>query len=272
MDKEFLEGNDLRQVIKDVSDFGEYYKEMYLSHYKEKVLKSKWLEALNFFFDHIFPGGRRDSLSLDYEEYAMKTVKNHTGTGELNNEIIENIISDLKKRTQKNYKFPKRDRKMVKETLEFLLKIPDYNIVKYSNEKIKKGEIPSLFEKIKDIAGIGPKRATLFLRDIVDVFGLEENYIKNSTKDNVYIYLQPIDVWVHKIAKHLGIVQSKNPSWEKDAPKIVQKCNDCGVSPIDFNEGAWIIGKYFGEIIGLEKALERPSEIREIMNLYKKVK
>jgi hypothetical protein len=261
-----------KQVIKGISDFGGYYKEMYLCHYKEKNLQDKWLEALNFFFGHIFPGGRRDSLSLEYEEYAMKTVKNHTVTGELNNEVIENIISDLKKRTQKNYKFPKRDRDMVKETLKFLLKIPNHNIVNYSIEKIKKGEISGLFEKIKDIVGIGSKRATLFLRDVVDVFGLEENYIKNSTKDNAYIYLQPIDVWVHDVAKHLGIVQSKNPSWEKDAPKIVKKCKDCGVSPIDFNEGAWIIGKYFAEIIGLEKALEHPAEFREIMDLYKRVK
>jgi len=92
--------------------------------------------------------------------------------------------------------------------------------------------------------------------------------------DTNYKYFQPIDTWVHQIAKQLKIVSSKTPNWKTDAEAIVEVCLKNNVSPIRFNEGSWIMGSFFGSIFGEDKLhvlINNLDKIQKIFNIVENI-
>ena len=85
--------------------------------------------------------------------------------------------------------------------------------------------------------------ASLYLRDVVSFFKLEDKV----SKDFQFV-LQPVDVWVRKIAFKTGILpQGASDNQLRDA--IVKVCEEQGCSPIQFNQGAWYAGHFAFDLL-----------------------
>lgn len=262
-----------------ISEFASYYESMILSSYNSNNLKSNWLDALYFFFHCVFFGGRRDNLSKEYKEHAFEIIKKFSNQGKkLNDEIIGEIDSKLKEKTSSGYKFPDRDRKMVNEILIKLQEIPNYNIINYTLQYLKKWnprDIKNIYEEIREIHGIGRKKTTLFLRDLVDIFNLEDlepESLNKVQKEQMYKYFQPIDIWVSRVASYLGL--NTNLKNDDKALHIVKKCFELRekVSPIKFNQGAWLMGWICGQIIRVEDAINNLDKLERIMKYYLEIR
>ncbi|MFX1450551.1 MAG: hypothetical protein ACFFCM_06900 [Promethearchaeota archaeon] len=262
-----------------ISKFASYYERMILSFYISNNLQNNWLDALYFFFHCVFFGGRRDNLSKVYKEHAFEIIKKFTIQGKkLDNDIIEEIDNKLNEKTSSDYKFPDKDKKMVNEILTKLQEIPNYNIVNYTLQYLRKWnpeDINIINEEIEKIHGIGRKKTTLFFRDLADINHLEEQEpegFDKYQKEQIYKYFQPIDVWVSRVASHLGI--NNNLKADDKALHIVRKCFELRekVSPIKFNQGAWIMGWICGQVVSIENAINNLDQMERIMELYLEVR
>jgi hypothetical protein len=92
------------------------------------------------------------------------------------------------------------------------------------------------------INGVGAKIASLFLRDVALVYGIEPQKSREL--------LQPIDVWVKRYVYRWAGKMSD----AKCAKWIVENCRLAGASPEKVNAGMW----YFGALIaGDERTLMR---------------
>jgi hypothetical protein len=139
---------------------------------------------------------------------------------------------------------------MVLSTLDFLVRIPEWNIVAYSVAKIRSNQIESHFRELQaaqsssGIRQVGSKIAAVYLRDLVSLFRLEDQVGDNVAE----ICVQPIDVWVRRLALRLELVNSK-ASDRKVAEAIVTSCRVAGVSALRFNQGAWYIGAHSFDLL-----------------------
>ena len=94
------------------------------------------------------------------------------------------------------------------------------------------------FLRMVDVRGIGPKITSLFLRDVVLLFGLEER-LEHSDR----LYVQPIDKWMRAIAPF--VIEEPNAENLADwilAGKLSKYARKAGVSGIRFNMGTTWFG------------------------------
>jgi hypothetical protein len=110
-------------------------------------------------------------------------------------------------------------------------------------------------ESKNGITQVGPKVAALYLRDLVMLFNLSD-----SVKDDSAFCLQPIDTWVRKLARKVGIVDehADDPSIQR---AIVKACAENGIPAFRFNQGAWYLGYN-----ALALLLALPDPVFELMN------
>jgi len=143
-----------------------------------------------------------------------------------------------------------RDIDMIFDTLEFISRLPDKNIAKYSVmiKNYKLGQLWYGLQKSKSKGGIrsvGKKIASLYLRDLVTILGLEREVSYDHQ-----VFLQPIDTWVRRITSKIGIEETKNEM--KLRRMIIERCwrvSQSAITAIRFNEGAWYIGSHSLEIL-----------------------
>ncbi len=108
------------------------------------------------------------------------------------------------------------------------------NIITSSKQALEKGQIKDAWEKLNKIQGIGPKIASLFLRDIAITY--EDNFTPFA--ENRWL-LQPIDIWVHRIVVALNKKSmSKGTKYKDVAQWIVENCS----KPENCNQGMWYFG------------------------------
>lgn len=99
------------------------------------------------------------------------------------------------------------------------------------------GRLESEFMRIVDIRGVGPKFASIFLRDLVEILDLEES-VSNVDR----LYLQPMDKWVRLAAQHiLSEEEADSADWVL-AGKLAKAARLSGVSGVRFNMGATFVG------------------------------
>lgn len=99
------------------------------------------------------------------------------------------------------------------------------------------GRIESEFMRIVDIRGVGPKFASIFLRDLVEILDLEES-VSNVDR----LYLQPMDKWVRIAARHvLSEEEADSADWVL-AGKLAKAARLSCVSGVRFNMGATFVG------------------------------
>lgn len=130
------------------------------------------------------------------------------------------------------------------------------NLIVKAIEALRNSRVKEIWEEIKYIRGIGPKIASLFLRDISVQFGL--NPLQNRW------LLQPVDIWVRRTA---FILSSKKVNDEDLAKFIVENCNE----PEKINQGIWYFSTQIaGSEFKLSKSLQDLDYARKI--LFKHIK
>ncbi|MFQ5834872.1 MAG: hypothetical protein ACE5HR_02980 [bacterium] len=248
------------EKLKVIASFGRRYQKDHLYKERDKntlqqLLISDWWEALKFFFERSFMRGRRDEISITFMRRASRILKDFLGSDKdktlkilSNNEWKDNLQFKLQKGMVNN----QGDRRMIVSTLELISKLQDtgFNLVTYSTKEIREKKIEELYEKLDELDYVGDKITSFFLRDVVCIFDLQ---LDNEQQ----VFLQPVDTWVGKVIKDLNIYRESDIDKAIGNKKllhivrksIVESCNNIGVSPIEFNQGAWYIGFHSFQIL-----------------------
>jgi hypothetical protein len=198
-----------KNILANISTFGNYYVENYLRNkYNVMKLLDDWWESLVFLFSHIFFQARKEDISEKAMKQAVETLakyffneKRNIEYKRLNDNKWNIIRNELLKVIGPGKIGKTRDVDMTIECLNFIGKLPNKNIVKYSKDKVQNKKIHNHYNELLKLKQIGPKIASFYLRDIVMLFDMEDTLSETDYKD-----LQPIDTWVKKIAIKLNVI------------------------------------------------------------------
>ncbi len=125
------------------------------------------------------------------------------------------------------------------------------NIINSSKQALETGKTKDAWERLKKIQGVGPKIASLFLRDVATWYDLA------LPKDDNRWYLQPIDIWVRRIVINLN---KKYMNDEEVARWIVINSD----KPEQCNQGIWYFGAKIAQAeFRLESCLKDPEKTIE---------
>lgn len=237
----------LENQIRRVAEFHKNYENEFLDERikcRTKYEKSPE-EALFFILSYSFYQGRRDELSEKFEKNAKEALKKFLPENDPFSLICERMTDKdvLKARYReldnllKQYGVNKEgDRLMVISLINFIQSSNEKNLINFLIKQIKSKNVAEAHNKLDSIWSIGPKIASLILRDIVYIYELETYLNKED-----YYFLQPIDTWVHKISKELELV-GEDKIYRGEAKNITDKCFELEINPIHYNQGAWYIG------------------------------
>lgn len=240
------------KVVNAILSYGNRYREeMLLKCYTKEQLLDNWWEASKFFFHRAFYQARNDNVSSKVCKAAMDVLEPELS---IVKDCLEKIDWDilknaLQEKIGKGKVGKARDIEMTISALQFVQRLPNLNIVAYSVQRIKANEINEHYKELQKsknkngIVQVGPKVSSLYLRDVVSLFQLE-NYVPNDFQ----FCLQPIDVWVRKLSVKIGIVQS-GQSDEQIRDAIVEFCQKKGCSPSQFNQGVWYAGRFAFDLL-----------------------
>lgn len=206
-------------------------------------------EALFLIFSFSFYQGRRDSVSEKFRTLAEETCRKYLAEHENllhiparrtnKKEVLTSEYAELATLLHNNGLNKKGDRLMVVSLINFIQSSQERNILRYILHAIESGKLSQVYRELDGIWSVGPKIASLILRDIVYIYRLED-HIEGAES---YSYLQPVDTWVHQVAQKLNMVNStKKDPYHGEARDITEKCLETGVNPIHFNQGAWFLG------------------------------
>ena len=245
-------------VLNEIYNYGiRYQKENLPDQETLKKINNDWWEALKFFLGRAFYQGRRNDVSYMVYEKAVQVLDPifKQPALDLNDPSLKNRLNNLNMVIGKGKVGKARDIEMVISCIDFIRRVPGYNIVNYSVEKVKAKNIEGHYyelQKAEDSNGIvqvGPKVASFYLRDVVCSFKLE-NYVPVQFQ----FCLQPIDTWVRKIAISTNIFKAmpeselerlENGYYDEDIrAKIIELCDHNGWNALQFNQGAWYAGYY----------------------------
>lgn len=223
------------------NEYGERYKKEIMDSEKwtPQLLSNDWFSSLEFWFGKSFYRGRLDSISENFMNKALSVIKD-IGKDKLFDISDESVEAVLLKAGVNNH----IDRKMVIQTLGYIRSLDDHNLVTYCLSAVKQGQTRKAFNELQAIYGIGPKLASLFLRDICFVYKID------LSNEEQLIYLQPVDTWVRQVAVKLGIPGCTQKTHEIEVVEpIVSYCLQNQISPLLFNAGAWYVGAKSFELL-----------------------
>jgi hypothetical protein len=251
-----MKSNIKKSLVSAIASYGNLYHKMYISNYNPRSLLSNWWAALDFFVSRACFQGRLNVVSERVYQAVREVLtpefakrERTANYRELSQQNWKPIKKELSKRIGKGKVGKARDVDMVLSALRFIEQIPNLNIVGYSVEQIRLGKIEKHYEELqpsrsdKGITQVGPKIAALYLRDLISLYHLEDNVPLTFA-----FCLQPIDVWVEKLAHKLKIV-GPNANHLGIQRAIVKLCQEQGVSPLLFNQGAWYVGYHSFDIL-----------------------
>jgi hypothetical protein len=240
-----------KELLFKICELGEQYREDYLSNLDKNRIESDWWAALEFFFSKVFFQGRRDENSERVYHTTMKILnKVYSGQNDISifrrdhNSDWKSLKQELAKEIGKGYIGKSKDIDLCTSALSFILTINENNLTKYSLDLIKDQRVGHLYvslqrnqnNTIPGVISVGPKTASLYIRDLISLFELD-----NFLRDSDYFYVQPIDTWVKKVCEKIGIID-KDDNDSTIRENISLACIENGVSPFKFNQGAWYLG------------------------------
>jgi len=233
----------VRQIVRFYKNYeSEFLKERIRD--KNDYLKSP-KRALFFVLSYSFYQGRRDEISSIFEKRAKTALELFSGNNDVFLYSSPRITGkdDLRTKYKGLYDLLKQnkvnkegDRLMVISLVNFIQFNNEKNILHFLIEQIKSKKIARAYRNLDGIWSIGPKIASLILRDVVYIYKLE-NYL--SAED--YYFLQPIDTWVHNLSRRIKLVNN-DKIYRDEAKDITDKCFEFGVNPIHYNQGVWYVG------------------------------
>lgn len=225
--------------LKKIEFYGKTYIKKFVNENKNIVLND-WYEGLMFFFGKTFYRGRKDEISTIFLERTKKALTDYDlkrNIHRFNHRLLEKKFDQFEVNNHK-------DRRMVQESVDFIRKIKSFNLTTYVIDNIKRKNVKNCFKELDSIYCIGHKLASLYLRDIVFLYGLEKYIQKDEFK-----YFQPVDTWVRQIAVKLEIVDEDENNLDIARDKIIEKTLKFHVSPLLFNAGAWLVGTRSVELL-----------------------
>jgi len=239
---------------------------MGISNWNE-ILDNWWL-GLGFFFDRAFYQGRRDEVSLQFEQATQQALHQFFGMtansrrkrlwqlyrsnflgkdnfGRRLNPLAATLKNKYEVDGKKRRTGKKGDNLMVADVLHFIcerthLRSEPLNLVTYMKEGIRNGQIAELADELDSIYQVGEKIYSMLLRDVIDLFKLS----KHLSPDD-YKYVQAVDTWVEQLANKLGFDGSK----KQLAVRFAEACREHNVDPIAFNQGAWYLAAHSFDIL-----------------------
>lgn len=234
--------NEEAERIRRVASFAdEYIDQLLESRWNPATLPANWWQALLFWFSHSFYQGRRDDVSGMFEQRALGVIEDTLGATDLaalkslaRSGLVEGGAFDERLRKAG---VPKRfDRLMVMASLKLASELSDGNLVSYSLGRIAAGDLEDHYHELMELPSVGPKISSFYLRDLDLMFDLSDHISESG-----YLSMQPIDVWVGRLASTMGIA-STYENTHRNRRQIVRACLRAGVDPNRFNVGAWWIG------------------------------
>lgn len=246
---------DTKKLATNISSLHRFYDK---EHLADRIkAKGSYLQspekAFEFILGFSFYQGRRDKISMDFEKKAKDIMLPLLKTSSILSTSSERITdkSSLEKsyvsiyQSLENGRINKKgDRLMVISIVNFIQYIEGDNILLHLIDLIKSHRLIDAYHQLDSIWSIGPKIASLILRDVVYIYDLSD-YIKNKED---YYYLQPVDTWVHQISKEIGLIEEVK-IYKNEARDIVDRCHDFEVNPIHYNQGAWYLGANSHKIV-----------------------
>lgn len=229
-----------------VAAFGDQYRDEYLNGPAETASPENPFR-LRFLLKRAFAGGRSQCLAEEYREAAETTLRTHEEAIRARWQGQNRAITDDELRTalEEDGVGNRYDREMVVQLIEFLGTIPeqDHDVIEYTKASIQDGAVDEVFDQLIDIHNIGPKKAAVYLRDVVVAYGLEADVDHGQCR-----YVFPVDTWVHRVGRELEFVETDSVNWRKNSASIIEHCRG-EVSPIAFNQGAWYLGANAFDVI-----------------------
>ena len=238
---------ELKKVVQIVNRLSLLYWQPsgFQSQEQVRSLAGDWRQAFNWFLSSY--AFERQGRSPHYSTAAVKAVELYDGefpTQDFEEKIWQNFLSSGRFSTdavgankKNNPLCPSKNEFDSASRLVTSLENYDFNIVKWASSLAKSGDIEIAWNKLDKIRGIGKKIASLFLRDIVYAFEIDEDKVGKK------VYLQPIDIWTERGAKALAHFISKNPkSYWEFAEVLVEVSEYASVHSTLTNSGLWIFG------------------------------
>jgi len=215
---------------------------------RRSELQTDWHNALQFFLSKVFYGRLGDNRMLEYLWHAYKILDRNRLRLLNPNFSLDYLDLQMEREGVKN----RHDRRMVIDSVEMArnLDVWDNNIALYTLDRVRNGKITEVYKALvhkgdRGLHGIGPKRASVFIRDVVMIWKLE----KHLNTDEDFITCVPIDTHVRRTCERAGIrVDSViTPSNDEESDLLLNKaiidaCKSLGVSPLLFDAGAWMLG------------------------------
>lgn len=220
------------------------YEERFLTE-SPGVIENDWWEALQFFFSKVFYRGRRDFISEEVERRVIASLSRYFNNVDIRDLEFDKLKEgnwketreELMKEIGKGKIGSALDIDLTISTLTFVSSIQDKNIVNHSVTNIRSGQIYKHYNELQRIRGMGPKVSSLYLRDLVSLFDLEE-HLKNEQD---FATVMPVDTWIRKITKSLRIAGEK--ANDADIVSVlIKESEESNVSPILINQGIWYVG------------------------------
>jgi hypothetical protein len=244
-----------KRLLRSVAELGKSYHDEHLADSVKgrDALLSDWWSALLFWFNRSFYQGRRDSLSTEMKTRAVATLNNILGEelSEKRRRLVhlekklwltaegwEREGNPLQKALRASHVNKRGDRLLVISSLGLATELRDLNIVAWAVGKAQIGRISEAHRRLDDLHSVGEKIASVFLRDVVDVFDL-----RSFVSPDDAVLLQPVDTWVRQVAVKVELVD-KESGYRETRQAIVAGCQRLHVDPIRFNQGAKYLGAH----------------------------
>jgi hypothetical protein len=226
------------RVIQRILSYGQRYFDEYIApnvDRKVALMNDQWA-AMQYLLDKVFYQGRRDDISekVRFQAVSVLQGRSEIRDGRWASADITEIEKELATCIGPGKVGKRGDIKMVIGILSYLLGVADRNIVKHTVTTIEEKNVKAMHSELDGIYQIGPKIASFFLRDTVQLFDIHID-------DGDLSYLQPVDTWVRQIAIRLGLV-SQEASLKQIEEAIIAMCAAHKCSPLMFNQGAWYLG------------------------------
>lgn len=248
---------DIQRLISCVARFGDKYVEEFLFPHLAKPLKvgrddhAAVLEALRqptgalrALYGH-YAFARRGKGRQELVESALAVldlISAKDGLATPGDDVWAVFETELRSRGMRASET--QDRGIVQGLFELAVEVesegPGESIVTWIERTVHEtGAVEGLFNRIVDIRGLGPKTTSTFIRDVVFIYGHEQE-LEAAEK----IHIQPVDRWLRLMA-HEAVPESgmrEAADWVI-AGKVSKYCRRAGVSSILFSMGCTHFGQ-----------------------------
>ena len=272
-----------KQSLRIIGKLSEIYKSQYIndSEYVDQLKKENgYLALLVFVKSYAY---ERQGRARAYPKIAFECISKYYNNGDSwdipTEKDAKEIWKEYKNLAKEKYNLVEKDKHNQlrikvnedrnplnddKGIIKIIAQNKIKNIALFVLEKFKENKTKIAYNFfVNKVRGIGDKISSFYLRDIADK-GLEKKLLSNENEITDLFLLQPIDTWVDQVTEIIiGEVIKDRVVKQR---KIVALCQSAGVSIINFNQGAWILGNQLaGDFGTLKKILKGKNELLDII-------